>query len=358
MAETSQERTEQATDKRKREARRKGTVAKSTDLNHSAVTLALLMILPIAVGKLGIGFAQGMSTTFSSISANPSRTSVLRTFMACLSPALPGVGLIIAAAMGVGLVCNFAQVGFTFSPEAMVPNFQKLNPFEGAKRFLSTRIFFDTAKSTAKLGLFGYIAYSAISSRWSDIRAFPYISPYGALQAAGEILHTVALRVALLWLAIAGLDYFYQRQQTQKSMMMSKQEVKQEHKESEGSPQTKMARNQRRRKMRRQSLQKAMKSADVVITNPTHYAVAISYNAAKGHAPIVVAKGQDFLAERIRETARAYHVPLVPNPPLARALYRQCEVGDYVPRELFQAVAEVLAYVYKTLGKLKNFSRA
>lgn len=358
MAESSQERTEQATDKRKREARRKGTVTKSTDLTHAAVTVVLLLVLPIAVGRIGTGVAEGMTNTFLSITPDPSRTSVLRAFVACLTPALPGVAMIIAAAMGAGLVCNFAQVGFTFSPEAMVPNFQKLNPFEGAKRFLSSRIFFDTAKSTAKLGLFGYIAYAAIAARWSDIRAFPYMSPFGALQAAGEILHTLALRIALLWAAIAGLDYFFQRRQVQKSLMMSKQEVKQEHKDAEGSPQTKMARNMRRRRMRRQSLKKAIKSADAVITNPTHYAVAISYDARKGHAPRVVAKGQDFMAERIRETAKLYRVPIVPNPPLARALYRQCEVGDFVPRELFQAVAEVLAYVYKTLGRLKNFQRS
>jgi flagellar biosynthetic protein FlhB len=357
MAETSQERTEQATERRKREARKKGTVAKSTDLNHAAVTIVLLMVLPAAIGMLGTGFVQGMRTGFLGLTAETNPTNILKTFVACLSPALPGIGLIIAAAMGVGLTANFAQVGFMISPEAMAPNFAKLNPLEGAKRLLSSRALFDTGKASLKLGLFGYLAYTAISAKWSDIRAFPYISPFGALQAAGEILHTVGLRVAIVWAAIAGADYFFQRKQIQNSLMMSKQEVKQEHKEAEGSPQTRMARNIRRRKMRRRSMKQAVQSADVIITNPTHFAVAIKYDMTKGHAPIVVAKGQDYLAARIRDTAKSARIPIVANPPLARALYRQCEVGDFVPRELFQAVAEVLAYVYKTLGKMRNVKR-
>ncbi len=355
MADTSQERTEQATERRKRDARKKGTVAKSTDLNSAAVTVVLLMVLPTAISLLGSGFVQGMNSAFMQLTADTNQVNLQRTFLAALMPALPGIGCIIAAAMGVGLVANFAQVGFMFSPDAMIPNFSKLNPFEGMKRMLSSRSAFDTAKASLKLFVFGYLAYSAVSSRWSDIRALPYISPFGSLAVAGEILRTVGLRVALVWAAIAGLDYFFQRKQMQKSIMMSKQEVKQEHKESEGSQETKMARHIRRRKMRRGSMKKAVQSADVIITNPTHYAVAIQYDQSKGHAPIVVAKGADLLAARIRETAKAARVPIVPNPPLARALYRQCEVGDFVPRELFQAVAEVLSYVYRTLGKLKNY---
>jgi len=357
MAETSQEKTEQATERRKRDSRKKGTVAKSNDLNHAVVTVVLLMVLPAAISILGTGFVQGMHTAFLRLTTDTNQVSIQRTFLSVLAPAAPGVLMIIAAAMGVGLVSNFAQVGLMFSPEAMIPNFSKVNPFEGFKRLLSSRSAFETGKSSLKLGLFGYLAYSAISARWSDIRAFPYMSPFGSLQAAGDILRTVGLRVGLVWLAIAAFDYFFQRKQMQKSIMMSKQEVKQEHKESEASAETKMARNQRRRKMRRTSMRKAVQSADVVITNPTHYAIAIQYNPAKGHAPIVVAKGQDLLAARIREAAKKSRVPIVPNPPLARALYRQCEVGDFVPRELFQAVAEVLSYVYKTLGQLKNFKR-
>jgi flagellar biosynthetic protein FlhB len=357
MAETSQEKTEQATERRKRDARKKGTVAKSTDLNHAAVTIVLLMVLPAAFSMLGTGFVQGMKAGFMQLNSQGNPNSLLRSFLTCLSPCLPGIGLIMATAMGVGLASNIAQVGLTFSPESMVPNLAKLNPFEGLKRMLSSKSAFETGKASLKLGLFGYIAYSAISSRWSDIRAFSYISPFGSLEAMGEILRTVGIRVALVWATIAALDYFFQRKQMLKSIMMSKQEIKQEHKQSEGSPETKMARNIRRRKMRRSSMKRAVQTADVVITNPTHYAIAIKYDKLKGHAPIVVAKGQDLLAAKIRETAKAARVPIVPNPPLARALYRQCEVGDFVPRELFQAVAEVLAYVYRTLGKMKNVRR-
>jgi flagellar biosynthetic protein FlhB len=162
------------------------------------------------------------------------------------------------------------------------------------------------------------------------------------------VIREIGLKVGFVWLGLAGLDYFLQRKQTDKQLRMTKEEVKQEMKEMEGSPELRAAIAQRRRKLSRRMMQ-AVKTADAVITNPTHYAIAIKYETGKMHAPQVVAKGVDLIALRIREVAKESKVPIVPNPPLARQLYKKCELGDYVPRELFQAVAEVLAYVYKTL---------
>jgi flagellar biosynthetic protein FlhB len=354
MAETSQERTEQATDKRKREARKKGTVAKSVDLNHAASTIALLMTLPLALSKLASAMLGTMRFALANPTEDPSFSGLQHRFLTCLVPVLPGIAIIMAVAVGVALVSNFAQVGLVFSPEALAPNFAKMNPLEGFKRMLSSRGAFETGKAALKAILFGYLAYSAIMSRWSDVSHLGFLNTMGGLQAIGEIMRTMALRIAIVWAILAGADYYFQRKQTNKGLMMSKQEVKQEHKESEGSPEVKMARHRRRHKLRRQRMRQAVQAADVVVTNPTHFAVAIQYSPTKGHAPIVVAKGQDLVAARIREFAKEAKVPIVANPPLARALHKQCEVGDFVPRELFQAVAEVLAYVYKTLGRVRR----
>jgi flagellar biosynthesis protein FlhB len=179
----------------------------------------------------------------------------------------------------------------------------------------------------------------------------------GAPQAAaviGGLAHTVLLRVGIVWLVIAAVDYFFQRKEVDKQLMMTKDELKREMKEQEGSPEVKAAQYRRRRQLAKGSLASKLKSADVVVTNPTHFAVAIAYERSKMHAPMVVAKGQDYLALRIREFAKDLEVPVVENPPLARQLYRTCEVGDPVPRDLFGPVAEVLAYVYQTLRRVKR----
>jgi flagellar biosynthetic protein FlhB len=163
----------------------------------------------------------------------------------------------------------------------------------------------------------------------------------------------IALRIAATWLVVAGIDYFFQRKQVDRQLRMSKEEVRQEMKDAETSPELKMA-QARRRRMNRGRMMEAVKTADAIITNPTHYSVAVKYKPGKDHAPMVVAKGLDLLALKIREIAKEHHIPIVPNPPLARALYKECELGDYVPRELFQGVAEVLAYVYKTIGGMNK----
>jgi flagellar biosynthetic protein FlhB len=256
--------------------------------------------------------------------------------------------------MGVGLVCGFLQVGLVLSPEAMIPTLTKLDPFQGAKRLFSVRSNMEGAKAVAKSLLFGWLVWSSISSSWPILANLANTHPYGSLQAVGSMLQSIVARVAVAWVVLAAIDYFVQRKQVDKSLKMTKQEVRQEMKEAETSPEFKAARAQRMRRLLRGRMMEAVKTADVVVTNPTHFAVALKYKPGQDHAPVVVAKGQDFLAARIREVAAEARVPLVPNPPLARALYKQCEIGDFVPRELFQVVAEVLAYVYKTLQAVKR----
>lgn len=349
----AQERTEEATAKRRLDARRKGTVARSSDLNAALVMFALLILFPVAGTRLFEGFTESMREGFQNLVADPSPGAMTRSIWLVLQPSLGGLTLIAGTAMVVGLASNFSQVGFVFSGQALEPKLDRLNPLNGIRRMFSWTATFEGVKAVAKSVVFMLIAYLAISASWAQIFGLSWIQPDAAIVSISMVVRTVTARIAIAWLALAAVDYFFQRKQVAKQLMMSKDELKQEMRETEQSPELKGAIAQRRRRLKRRMMQ-AVKSADAVITNPTHYAVAVKYEPGKQHAPQVVAKGADLLAARIREEAQKHHVPIVPNPPLARALYRVCEVGDYVPREHFQGVAEVLAYVYKTLKRVRQ----
>jgi flagellar biosynthetic protein FlhB len=351
MGDDGQERTEQATIRHRLEARRKGTVAKSVDLTNAVVIVALMLVLPFGITTMGQGLVQAMRFGTSYLPSDLSTGRMAAYFQGSFRPVLPGLAAIVCTAMAVGLTANFAQVGFVLSGQALTPNFQKLNPLTGMRRFVSRISAFEAAKAIGKTILFGSMAYLTIRGSWGDLTHLSVLPPREGVAVAAGIARTMAIRIAMVWMALAGIDYFFQRQQVERQLRMTKEEVKREMRELETSPEVKAVRNMRRRRLMRR-LREAVRTADVVITNPTHYAVALKYEPGRHHAPMVVAKGADYVAARIREEAVDANVPLVPNPPLARALYRQCEVGDFVPRELFQAVAEVLAYVYRTLKKV------
>jgi flagellar biosynthesis protein FlhB len=256
--------------------------------------------------------------------------------------------------MIIGLATNFAQVGFVMSGESMKPSFEKINPFQGFKRLLSRRQAVEGLKALFKLALFSWIVTAAIQSDWEKIMSLQFMPTNLVIATSGQILHSILVRVAVVWLVLAGLDYFFQRKEVDRQLRMTKDELRREMKEQEGSPEIKMAQMQRRRKILRGSMAKKIREADVLITNPTHYAIAIRYERSKDFAPIVLAKGVDYLALRMREIAQDGDVPIVENKPLARSLYAQCEPGDPIPRDLFGPVAEILAYVYKTAKKSKR----
>lgn len=346
-----QERTEQATPRHRQEARRRGTVTKSMDLTHAAVVVGLLIVLPFGIGTIGEGALQAMKLSTSSIPADLDSMHMLGYAANSFRPVLPGLCAVVFTSMVIGVAANFAQVGFVFSGQALAPNFSKLNPINGFSRFLSRVSVFEAGKAFGKACLFGLIAFMTIRSNWENLTQLSAIPPIEAVGVAGSVVRVMGIRVAIAWALLAGIDYFFQRQQIERQLRMTKEEVKREMRELETAPEVRMVRNARRRRLMRR-LREAVRSADVVVTNPTHYAVALRYQAGRDHAPMVVAKGVDFLAARIREEALDAEIPLVPNPPLARALYKQCEIGDYVPRDLFQAVAEVLAYVYRTLKRM------
>ena len=349
---SAQERTEEATPRRRQQARKKGTVAKSNDLTSAVVIFALMITLPSLTSKLGqammLSLTLGLRNAPSEIDSSSIGPYIWHVAQGPTMAMIP----LFAVLMGAGLVANFAQVGFVLSGEALTPTFAKMNPLNGFKRMFSMTSTMEGAKALAKSMLFGYLAWSAIQSRWSELLALSWTDARVAVATTGSILHTVFLRVGMAWLVIAAIDYMFQRKQTTKQLRMTKEEIKQEMKEQEQSAELKMAMARQRRKLSRRVAQ-AVRDADVIVTNPTHFSVAIKFEAGKMHAPQIVAKGQDFLALRIRELASEYRIPIVPNPPLARQLYKKCEIGDFVPRDLFQAVAEVLAFVYRTVKNVR-----
>lgn len=354
MADTAQERTEEATPKRRREARRKGTVARSSELNNAIVLCVLLFVLPFVLGNLGRAFLASMSFGMRGLPREADFTSLGKYTLAVLWPCAAALVPLIAAAMCVGIAANLAQVGFTFSGEALNPKFEKLNPISGLKRLFSVAGTLEGGKAALKSFLFGWLAWTSVNAHWPDLVALGYQPPAATFAVVGSLLRSISLKVAIAWLALAVMDYLFQRRRVNKELMMTKEELKQEMRESETSPELKNAQSQRRRRLLKGRMADNVKKADVVITNPTHYAIAIQYEHGKMAAPVVVAKGMDYMAARIRELAAENHVPIVPDPPLARALYTKCDVGDTVPRELFQAVAEVLAFVYKTIKQVRG----
>jgi len=328
-------------------------VARSTDLTGAIVLLCVLMAFPAVVSKLGNGLFASVRAGWASFNPDASPAAFAHGATIVLQPVLPGLGLLIGCALVFGLACNFGQVGFVLSGQALNPKWNRLDPVQNLKRIVGVGGIMEGLKTLVKSLVFGMVAYSVVAANWTQLMALAWLPPLAAMAVVGEIMRTMAIRVALIWLALAAIDYFYQRKRLDKELRMTKEEVKQEMKEMEQSPELKRAIAIRRRKLSRRMMQ-AVKSASVIVTNPTHYSVAIVYEAGKAHAPQIVAKGADHLAFRIREIATENDVPIVPNPPLARALYKHCEVGDFIPREYFQPVAEVLAYVYRTVKRIRT----
>ncbi len=350
----SGEKTEQATPRRRQDARKRGTVAKSTDLTGALGLITVAIAAPAAFSGLAGTLLKSMGASVASPPNDLSYGSALRYGLALLLPPMAAVGPMILAVMVVGLASNFAQVGFVLSGEALNPTLDKLNPMTGIQRLFSVRSTFEGLKTIAKMVLFGMIAWGAVQSEWERLAHLSWYSPPQAATIVGGLAHTILIRVAMTWLVLAVADYIFQRRQVDKQLMMTKDELRRDFREQEGSPEVKSVQMQRRRKFAKGGLATKMQQADVLITNPTHFAVALKYDRSKMVAPQVLAKGADYLALRMRQLANDLDIPIVENKPLARALYKQCEAGDFVPRDLFAPVAEILAYVYQAVKRVRK----
>ena len=348
------EKTEPATAKKLKDARDEGKVAKSRELNSAFDLIVLFLCLKIFVSFVGEKFIDIFSYIYENmpdfVKINEGGLSVQAVAGLIASVTLKSL-LIMLPFMAFGfvvtLLVSIVQVGWKVSTKPMQPDLSKLNPLNGFKRIVSKDSLFELVKSILKIVIIIYIAYTSIKDNANDLFALYDLGLNQAVALVGTLIINTGIKISIVYLVIGLADFIYQKHKFNEDMKMTKQEVKDEYKNTEGDPQIK---GRQRRKMQEVSQKRMMQDvpkADVVITNPTHFAVALKYEAEVSSAPVVLAKGEDYLAQKIKEVARENKIEIVENKPLARMLYHNVDVGAEIPPELYQAVAEVLAAVYK-----------
>lgn len=342
------EKTEPATPRRREEARKKGQVFKSTDLNSAVILLAgavvLFVTFPYMVEQLRNFTTLYLLDRGLTDFTNEYIYKLLLEVLILLGKMLFPVFL---TTFITALIITYLQVGFVFSSDPLTPKLERLNPIEGFKRIFSKRAIVELTKSLLKVIVTGYIVYTVFKNNITIFPRFIDMELAATLVVLSNIIFEIALKVGIFFIIVGVLDYIYQWYEHEKSLKMSKYDVKQEYKQVEGDPHVKSRQRQIQREAAMRRMMTEVPKADVVITNPTHFAVVLKYDTQTMDAPTVVAKGQDFLALKIREIAAEHDVTIVENPPLARTLYYALDIGTEVPEELYQAIAEVLAYVYK-----------
>lgn len=363
MAENNEDRnpedlSEEASPYRLEEFRKKGQVGQSREL----VALFVAMTSGFAIFAMAPGFADEiirfMKETFSqglSVKAADDMQTMAGTRLMDMLGVLAKIGLPIAlVGFVLGIVTHIAQIGFIMSTDTLLPDLGKINPLAGLKRMFSMKNLIETARVVIKGIVLLYIAYIMVKSDIMESPSLIFKNPKAVFQVLGSAGKSLFFALMGVLAVFAGIDYFLQKREFGKQVRVTKQEAKQEMKEQEGDPLIKSRIRTIQRDMARKRMMKAVKTADVVITNPTHIAVALQYDKDKMIAPKVVAKGADFIAENIKKLAAEAKIPMVENVPLARAIFKSVKVGHVIPRNLFQAVAEVLAYVYKLKNKTVN----
>ncbi|MCL4304987.1 flagellar biosynthesis protein FlhB [bacterium] len=341
-------RTEKPTPRRRTQAREKGSVARSQDLNSAVVLLGAAITLT----WLGSSMVSGLGGILKDLLKRSGRLDLgIKEIQDLAALELVEVAEVVlpflVTLMLVGFLVNVLQVGFQLSWKAAAPNWSRLNPMSGFKRFFSTRAVVELCKSLLKLGLVGLVLFFTLQAASLESSWLFFMPKEQMIPEMGRKLDDLFRVAAFVLLAIGIIDYLYQRYDHERSLKMTKEEVKEEAKQQEGDPKVK---SKIREIMIRSTLRRMMKSvpeADVIITNPTHIAVALKYDRHKSSAPVVVAKGARKVAERIKEVAAEHGVPIVENKPLARTLFKSVDVGMEIPVELYKAVAEILAYVYR-----------
>lgn len=350
-----QEKTEQPTGKKLGEARKKGQVPKSQEISSAFIILCAATVLLAAGPWVFRSLMELMQGVFQNLGSLKLQGETTRTFLAEIFVRfLIVMAPIFLSVAVVGIAANLIQVGFLFTLEPLSPKFSKFNPITGMKKFVSLRSLTELIKSLLKVTYIGGIAWLVLRSELDFLPSLIDMSVAQILGFIGVVSLKVMFFVSLAMMVLAAIDFTYQRWQHNKDLMMTKQEVKDEHKQAEGDPKVKSRIRQVQREMAARRMMAAIPEADVVITNPTHLAIVIKYDSKEMFSPQVVAKGAGLIAERIRTIAAENDVPVVENKPLAQALFKSTEVDDFVPAELYRAVAEVLAYVYRLRGNTKR----
>jgi len=345
--------TEKATPKKREELRKKGQVMQSREVTSNLILLMIFLSFKLVGSYLYTEFKSLFNLFLTDTAAynltDPNEIMRLAAFAALQIVKMAAPFLIIAILFGV--LGSYFQIGFLFTLEPIKPKFSHINPINGLKRIFSSRSLFEFIKSIAKVVIVAWVAWASIQAEFLNLTKLM------ALDLGQIVMYTlgsavdIGIKICLALLAVSAVDYFFQWRKYEKDIRMTKQEVKEEYKQLEGNPEVRSRIRQKQREISMRRMLSEVPKADVVITNPTHFAVAIRYEPQKKPAPYVVAKGADYLAERIKEVARKSRVEIVENKPLAQALYNSVDIGDVIPPELYRAVAEVLAFVYNLQGK-------
>lgn len=353
------DKTEAPTPRRREESRSKGQIARSQDLSSSILLLGGMICLrwfgPHLIETLTGALRHHISMTDV---PDATQIDVIPIMMSLTAAVLGAVGPIMVGLLIVALISHLIQVGFVFTTDPLAPNLNKLNPINGFQRLFSMRTIVQLGMNMLKLTFVCLVGYSVIESRLGKIFLAMEVGGWAQLALVAQIVYEIGLILAVVLFVLALIDYIWQRWRHEQDIKMTKEEVKEELRRMEGDPVIK----QRRRKMQLaaalQHIRKNVPKADVVVTNPTELAIAIKYDSDNMAAPRVIAKGQDYLAAKIREIAAKYGIPIIERKPLAQALFKTVEVGQEVPEQFYKAIAEILAYVYELNGKARKARRA
>ena len=353
------EKTEPATSKKLNDIRKEGQVAKSKELITAVSLMSLFIILKIYLSKLGTGLIDVYTQVYNSISkvvddsynGLPIRTAgsvMQQVIIDMIKLVIP----ILLVAIVIAILGNMLQQKWMVTAKPLQPKFSKISPISGFKRMFSVRQLVELIKSIAMISIIMIVVYNTVKSKMNILLTFYDVGLNTALSTIGSIIIDLGIKISAVFLIVGFADLFYQRIKFKNDNMMTKQEIKDEFKNTEGDPQVKGQIKRRMQEVSRRRMMQQLPEADVVITNPTHFAVALKYEPDAGKAPVVIAKGADYLAYQIKDKAKEYNIAIVENKPLARILYHNIDIGMEIPPELYQAVAEILAVVMRTNNRL------
>jgi flagellar biosynthesis protein FlhB len=347
------EQTEKPTAKRRHEARQRGQVPRSQELPGSIIFFAAVLLIYGLFSHAMEGVESSVQTAFAHAGTNqePNIHSAWVLIVRAMAPYAVFLLLLFGVAFVLGILANVGQFGFVFSAKPLQPSFSKINPITGFARLFSKQILVNLAKQILKLAAVVIILYETIAQNLGFLAQIGQTTPQGYLMMVANLIFSIAWKFGLLLVVIGILDHIWMRYQYEDSLKMTKQEVKDEWRQSEGNPEAKAALKRRQREFARRRMMAAIPRATVVVTNPTHFAVALEWNELEMEAPVVTAKGADLVAKRIRQLAQEHGVPIMENPPLARTLYDKVELDQAIPPNLYAAVAQVIAFVFKLKRK-------
>ena len=356
MADEDGDKTEAPTPRKRAEAREQGNIARSMDLTAALLMIGSMVLLKNYGHQVFDALKKFLEHMLSAESlAGKDAAGVMPDFMRAMGSITLAMAPLLLGLVLIAVLSNVLQVGLMVSSKRLTPNLAALSPLKGWKKLLGGgRGPMQFAMNLMKLFLVGFFAYTAIHDRLPLIVNAQELEFEQIFFLGAEVIYSIALRIGIVLFILALFDYGYQKWKIEQQLKMTKQEVKDEMRRMEGDPHIKQRRRQIAMQIATQKLKKDVPTADVIVTNPTHFAVALKYEQGTMHAPRVVAKGADLMAQRIREIAAENGIPILERKPLARALFKMCDVGDEIPEEFYSTVAEILAYVYELTGKMKE----